>query len=325
MVVSDAKEMEGKITAFVWLFAAVTDIKISDGQQQSKSLLLRKAMETVVLPGVYTNCSSIDFESEYFTCQIMDLSDDKHLKSFCREVCTQNEQRRVVFCPDGSIQKTCTKVSGADEYACACQSAPRALDKGTEQFHWVSDWDSTIYIVENGNVFYRRLCLDDGGEAHCVAEEKVRLHYLVAHLDISDDAISASSYWENRDDHAAKRVRLGHYTSYCCGWGPWLENDTTPWVQFDMGVAVTVWGLVLKKRCDPRHDKQKVLSCGVTFSHDGDEWMTAAENLVASYPDGISSVVWLQHPISGRYWRIHPLTWALYPTMKADLIGTYAL
>ena len=105
------------MTSFVWLFVAVTDIKMSDGQQQSKSLLLRKAMEMVILPGVYPNCSSVDFKSaEYFTSQIRDLSDDKHLMCFCREESTQNEQSRVVSCPDGSIQKTCIKVLGEDEY-----------------------------------------------------------------------------------------------------------------------------------------------------------------------------------------------------------------
>ena len=308
--------------ASVWLVVAVTNINISDGQQQSKSLLLRKAMETVVLPGVYPNCSSVDFKSEHFTCQIRDLPDEKHLMCLGCEECTLIEQRLVVSCPDESIQRTCIKVSAADEYVCACQSAPRAFHQGGEQFHWVSDWDPTIPNIDSGNVFYRRLCHDDGGEAQCVAEEKIHLHHLVAHLGISDDTISASSFHNNDENHAAKRVRLGLYTDYCCGWLGWISTDPTPWVQFDMGVEVTVWGLLLKKRCDPPYDVQMVLSCDVTFSHDGDAWMTAAENLVASYPDGISSAVWLQHPMSGRYWRIHPLTWVQHPAMKADLIGS---
>ena len=314
--------MKDRVFAFVWLVVAVTDINISDGQQQSKSMLLRKAMETVVLPGVYPNCSSVDFKSEYLTCQIRHLSDEKHLMCLDREACTLTEQRPAVSCPDGSIQKTCTKVSAADEYVCTCQSAPRAFYQGDEQFHWASDWDTTIPNIESGNVFYRRLCHDDGGEAQCVAEEKIHLHYLVAHLDISDDAISASSWYGNtNEEHAAKRVRLGLYTDLACAWAALVDTDPTPWLQFDMGVAVTVWGLVLKARCDPPFQQQKVVSCDVTSSHDGDAWMAAAENLVASYPDGISSVVWLQHPISGRYWRIHPLTWVEHPSMKADLIG----
>ena len=307
--------------AFVWLFVAVTDIEMSDGQQLLKSLLLRKAMETMILPGIYPSCSSVDLENEYFTCQIRDLSDDKHLMCFFREECTPNEQRRVVSCPDGSIQKTCTKVLGEDEYLCECESAPRAFYQGGEQFHWTSDWDLTIPNIENGNVFYRRLCHDDGGEAQCVAEEKIHLHYLVAYLDISDNAITASSYLLSNDVYAPKRVRLGRYTSFCCGWAAYVETDPSPWVQFDMGVAVTVYGLLLKERCDPPWDQQKVLSCDVTFSHNGDAWMTAAENLVASYPDGRTSVLWLQHPISAGYWRIHPLTWVNHPSVKADLIG----
>ena len=320
LVLSDAEAMKDKMFAFVWLVVAFTDINFSSGQQQSKSMLLRKAMETAVLPFVYPNCSSVDFKSEHFTCQIRCLSDETHLMCLDREACTLMEQRPVVSCPDGSIQKTCIKVSKGEEYVCACQSAPRAFHQGGEQFHWTSDWDPTIPNIESGNVFYRRLCHDNDNEAQCVAEEKIHLHYLVAHLDISDDAISASSYFENRDDHGPKRVRLGVYTSYRCGWVPSL-SDPTPWVQFDMGVAVTVWGLLLKKRCDPPSYNDEVLSCDVTFSHDGDAWMTAAENLVTSYPDGTISVAWLHHPISGRYWRIHPLTWVEHPSMKADLIG----
>ena len=310
------------MVAFVRLFAVVADIYISEGQQQSKSVLFRKAMETVILPGVYPNCSSVDFKREYLTCQIRDLSDQKHIVWLGRENYTQNEQKRVVPCPDGSIQKTCTKVSAADEYVCGCQSAPRAFYQVGKQFHWVSDWDPTIPNIENGNMFFRRLCHGDGGEAQCVAEEKLHLHYLVAHLDIRDDAISASSNHRNHDNHSAKRVRLGRYTSPCCGWAAWLANDPNPWVQFDMGVAVTVWGLLLKKRCD---HPQWVLSCKVTFSFDGNAWVTAAENLVASYSDGDSSVVWLQHPVRGRYWRIHPLTWKNHAAMKADVLGRIIL
>ena len=305
--------------AFVWLFALVTDINISDGQQLLKTLLLRKAMETVILPGVYPNCSSVDFKSEYFTCQIRDFSDDKQVMCLGREECTEKEQRRVISCPDGSIQKTCTKVSGADEYLCECQSAPRAFYQGIEHFHWTSDWDPTIPNIESGNVFYRRLCHDDGGETLCVAEEKIHLHYLVEHLDIGDGAFSASSIHRDLDICSAKRARLGRYFSKCCGWASWFLNSQ--WLQFDMGVEVTVWGLLLRRRCDPPHHEQKVLSCDVTFSHDGNAWITAAENLVASYPDGITSVVWLHHPISSRYWRIYPRTWAVHPSMKADLIG----
>ena len=132
--------------------------------------------------------------------------------------------------------------------------APRAFSHEGDHFHWASDWDPTIADIENGNIFHRRLCHDDGGEVQCVAEEKIHLHYLVEHLHISDNAITASSHFENIEDCAAKGVRLGRYTSSCCAWAPWVQIDPTPWVQFDMGVEVTVWGLLLKKRCDPPHD-----------------------------------------------------------------------
>ena len=313
--------MQSKKITIIWIILVSVDVIISQNREMSKSALLRQAIETVIFPGTYPNCSSVNFKNEYRSCQIRDLSDEKQLVCQGREECIHNEHMHVTPCPDGSIAKTCTQVSTPSVYVCVCQSAPRTVHKAGKEFCWVSDPDTSIPNLENGNVFYRRLCHDGGGEDHCFVEEKLRLHYLVVHLEIRDDAISASSYWKNREDHAAKRVRLGQYTSYACGWAAWLKNDPTPWVQFDMGVAVTVWGLLLKKRCDPPYNQQRVLSCDVTFSHDGDAWMTAAENLVAPYPDGRTSVVWFQQPIKGHYWRIHPLTWDVHPSMKADLIG----
>ena len=295
---------------------------LSDGDKSaylpSNNQLLQQALEAVILPGVYPNCSSVDFDSEYITCQIWDLSEERALLRLSHAKCISNVQMRIVPCPDGTAYKTCTQESTAGVYVCSCHSAPRTFGEGGEQFSWTSDWDPTIPNLDDGNVFYRRLCYNDGGEDECVVEEKIHLHYLVAYLNISDDAISATSMWVDREDHGAKRVRLGRYTSTCCCWAPWFEIDPTPWVQFDMEMEVTVWGLVLKQRCD---GWDKVLSCNVTFSHDGNLWMTAAENLVAFYPDGTTSVVWFQYPIRGRYWRIHPLTFVLYPSMKADLIG----
>ena len=88
-----------------------------------------------------------------------------------------------------------------------------------------------------------------------------------------------------------------------------------------MSVAVTVYDLALKKPWDAGFDQYQVLSCGVTFSRDGNAWMTAAENLVAFYPDGITSIAWPHHPISSHYWRTYPLTWVDHPSMRANLIG----
>ena len=163
----------------------------------------------------------------------------------------------------------------------------RTFYQGGEQFHWASDWDPAIPDIENENVFHRRLCHDDGGEVQCIVEEKIHLHYLVAHLDISDNAINASTYHLNLNLHYPERVRLGHYTSRCCGWIAWVDIDLSPWVQFDMGVAVTAWGLLLKARC---HD-QKLLSYDVNIVTWRNAWMTAAKDVTAPYPDGSTSVV----------------------------------
>ena len=136
MVLSGAEAMGIRSALLSSGFSQGSLISIYRKVSQSRRLCF---YETVVLPGVYPDCSSVDLLKEYLTCQIRDLSDEKNLLCFCREESTRKESRRVISCNDGSIQKTCTKISAAYKYPCACQSAPEALDQGAEQFHWSSD------------------------------------------------------------------------------------------------------------------------------------------------------------------------------------------
>ena len=77
------------------------------------------------------------------------------------------------------------------------------------------------------------------------------LEHLVAYLQISDRLITASSEgWEA--NHEAHRVRMDRYFDFACAWSA-TRDDRNPWVQFDMEQDVTVWGVVVKPRCDEKY------------------------------------------------------------------------
>ena len=79
---------------------------------------------------------------------------------------------------------------------------------------------------------------------YCISD----LENLVEYLQISDDSITASSVYDSAI-HAAYRVRTDNYFDQPCCWSAG-KGDAKPWVQFDLGVEVTVWGVLIKPRCD---------------------------------------------------------------------------
>ena len=123
-----------------------------------------------------------------------------------------------------------------------------------------------------------------------------------------------------REDHTARRDRLGRYTSFACGWiYRGCRQTTAP------GCSLTwTWNHRVEPAAEgalqfPSRPTKGILSHNITFSHNGDAWMAGGENLMASHPDGRTLVVWLQHPLRGRYWRIHPMTWQILPSMKLKI------
>ena len=304
------------IVAFSSLFYVVKSAE----WDSENSVLLRQALETFLQSATYPRCSSVDFQNEHEVCQIDDASDERYLACQGHESCIESQSSGMpLACPDGSVSKVCSRVSeGSKEYVCACLSAPRAFgSEGGDQFAWTSGWDPNLPInLEQGDVFYRHLCHQPSG--HCVAEEKVHLQYLLVHLNIGEASMSASSYWASHQGFHFRRVILGSYTDAACAWVPG-SHDTAPWIRFDMGREVTVWGVILKERCE--YGPQRVTSFTLKSSYNSSTWITVAEDMSAIYPDGTTALCWLRQRAKGRHWHFFSLTWVGLPSMKADLIG----
>ena len=147
---------------------------------------------------------------------------------------------------------------------------------------------------------------------------RYRLKLLVEYLEISDALITASS--ELSFNHAANRVRLNCYLDYACAWSP-AADDPKPWVQFDMEQDVTVWGVVVKPRCDHPYTNQRVTLLKVFRSDDEVLWQDASGVISANYSFYHDSTIWLDEATSARYWKIEALAWKVQLSMKADLIG----
>ena len=137
-------------------------------------------------------------------------------------------------------------------------------------------------------------------------------------LAISDALISASS--EHSSVAGAKRVRMDNYFDFSCAWAAG-QTDVRPWVQFNMGEVVTVWGVIMKPRCDPPYDVQRVLSYQLEKSDNGNSWSEASDVITADYSFDETSISWLSHPAKAQYWRIAVISSQVHPSMKADLIG----
>ena len=144
------------------------------------------------------------------------------------------------------------------------------------------------------------------------------LAYLVSDMNIRDASITASS--ERNTTHAAKRVRINRYDDDESAWAP-AAIDHAPWVQFDMEQDVTVWGIVMKPRCDDPHTDQRVTLVKVARSDYGVQWQDTSNIISADYSVYEISTSWLDEATTARYWRIEVVTWHAELFMKADLIG----
>ena len=151
---------------------------------------------------------------------------------------------------------------------------------------------------------------------HVFVSASQNVKKLLAYLNIEDDLITSSSVLGV--NHEAHRVILNHYFDRACAWAAG-NADPAPWVRFDMGQEVTVWGVVAKPRCD--YPSQQVSSLQVFKSDDGVNWCTASGVITTDYSVDDTSTTWFNEAWTARYWRIDPVTWLNHPSMKADLIG----
>ncbi|XP_038060464.1 lactadherin-like [Patiria miniata] len=144
---------------------------------------------------------------------------------------------------------------------------------------------------------------------------------------IPDERITASSFWQNRADHAPPRARLNTqgYAAAWCNAGS--TDNISPWIQVDFVGTVTITGLITQGRGD--NDRQRVEEYQVTYSEDGQAWnyVIDADDTTMKFPGNKDSntlvTTRLPFTLRTRILRIHPTDWNEHCSMRFELIGCY--
>ena len=291
--------------------------------------IIRHVLEKVILHQNYRRCNSVDTTYQRLICEIWDEADDRSLR---RMTCSTGEcsgahcvttGRSFRPCPDGSFNKTCLPHDDGEAYTCACQSAIHP-DPCPNIYQWDSEWRD---ITTGRQGLFRQLC--DQTTQQCVATEYLfGVAHLVKHIPLPDGSISTSSEYDA--NHPPKRVRIDNYFDTPCGWAA-TNADPNPYIQFDFPQNYVVLGILIRARCDPPLDYQRVSRINIQHSQDSSEWKYITPLDV--YPEYGNTVTYTEYvdsftyffeeAVDGRYWRIAILEY-VDPTgrgIKTDLIG----
>ncbi|XP_038060996.1 uncharacterized protein LOC119731795 [Patiria miniata] len=173
--------------------------------------------------------------------------------------------------------------------------------------------DSIVATNEEKLKYYRR-----SGDFSCSVEGPLGME----DGRIPDESITASSFWDNRADHAPPRARL-NTKGYA---GAWVEDsgDLSPWIQVDFNGIVTITGLITQGRED---NDQWVTEYQVTYSNDAQSWHHVTDATPIKFPGNSdrNTLVAARFPFAlrTRILRIHPTAWVLHRSMRFEVIGCY--
>jgi hypothetical protein len=134
---------------------------------------------------------------------------------------------------------------------------------------------------------------------------------------IQDDAICASSYWQNRGDHGNGqmwRSRIDNtQTTWCSTW-----PDANQWIQWDFGNLKCIMAAITAGRANER---QWVEAYRLEYSTDASNWQAHPEQFSGN-TDTVTPVENLiEPPIKARYLRLHPTKWHSHISMRAEFKG----
>ena len=137
---------------------------------------------------------------------------------------------------------------------------------------------------------------------------------LVKHYAPLDSQITVSSVFD--PVFANEKVRFEYNGAYCA----WVKanSDTSPWIKFDFLQSREAVGVKIGKRCDL--NVQYVVTYHVSTSDNDVTWSYIGTDVQAVY-EGMIATWWFDQEVSARYWRIEPVTFNLYPSMQAEIIG----
>ncbi|XP_020631503.1 uncharacterized protein LOC110068467 [Orbicella faveolata] len=136
-----------------------------------------------------------------------------------------------------------------------------------------------------------------------------------------------------------KMIRASSYYNYWCGpWsgrlngrrhgrygGAWCakRRDRRQWLQIDFGALTKVYRIASQGR---QNSAQWVKSYSLSYSKNGYKFITYKEGgrtkvFPANYDQHVIVRHRLRHPILGRYFRFHPITWYSWISMRVELYG----
>ncbi|XP_038060495.1 retinoschisin-like [Patiria miniata] len=210
---------------------------------------------------------------------------------------------------------------GSKEDRCACTST-RPGSVYMQPLHWSHPpfyTDTPIFTNDPEDIHDYFNC---HGDSSCSVEGPLGME----DGRIPDERITASSFWQNRADHAPPRARL-NIQGYAAAWcNEETTDNISPWIQVDFVDTVTITGLITQGRGD---NDQRVTEYQVTYSDDGQSWhhVTDADGTTMKFPGNKdrNTLVTTRLPFAlrTRILRIHPTAWNLYCSMRFEVIGCY--
>ena len=210
-------------------------------------------------------------------------------------------------CSDGSTTMICVPVQlSPREEVCVCNST---IGVYNDQMIWDSEWSKK----SGADVALKKsLCLSGSWCFDLMIMPGV--DYLVLTKVTQSSQITASS--EFNFDFPAAKIRLDEYSSGCA-WSPRLD-DIDPWIKFDLSQPYVGVGVLIRPRCT--NIWLRITSAHIAASNDDITYTYVVTNLQVIYVDN-SFTSWFPERVTARYWKITPLTYDHYPTLKADIIG----
>ncbi|XP_078661850.1 uncharacterized protein LOC144905918 [Branchiostoma floridae x Branchiostoma belcheri] len=130
------------------------------------------------------------------------------------------------------------------------------------------------------------------------------------------DQITASSFLHQRTSNHA---RLNSRSSWKVE-----ENDTRPWIQVDLLDSYILAGVITQ---GGGKAGGFVKSFSLSFSIDGDQWMTYREDktiptvFVGNKDGDTPNHVYFSRPVGTRYVRLYPLSWGRMGGLRLEIVG----
>ena len=210
---------------------------------------------------------------------------------------------------------TCLPLSiSPNTFFCGCSSAKRVLNTAIK---WSAEWKEASQSVV---AIKRTLCNTESG--WCLnGMFKKNLAYLLQHYAPLDSQIEVSAKWGT--NYVNSMVRL-HYAEVACAWVPHADDLISPWVKFDMIQTYIGIGLLLRKRCDVVNGQQYMQTFHASSSTDEGTWDYIGRDVQTVYQN-ISFTWWFGRNVTGRFWKIEPMTYTKLPAMQTDFIGYIVL